>query len=78
MPRETLLSDYETNTNVSSVVPAVPNTTNNVAVGAAGGAVTIEFHIDILNNYSSEDIESLANQMLSTAYAFMARKRMAY
>ena len=73
-----LPTDYNINTNVPSVVPAVPNTTNNVAVGAAGGAVTIEFHIDNFNNYSSEDIESLTEQVLSTANAFMTRKGMAY
>ena len=62
----------------ASVVPAVPNTTNNVAVGTAGGAVTIEFHIDNFNNYSSEDIESLTEQVLSTANAFVVRKGVAY
>ena len=52
--------------------------TNNVAVGAAGGPVTIEFHIDNFNNYSSEDIESLTEQVLSTANAFVVRKWVAY
>ena len=71
-------TDYEINTNVPSVVPTIPSTTNNVVAGASGGAVTIEFHIDNFNNYSSDDIESLTEQILNTANAFITRKGVAY
>ena len=70
-------TDYNINSNVPSVMPAIP--TNNGAVsGAASGAVTIELHIDNFNNYSSDDINSLTEEVLATANAFMVRKGMAY
>ena len=72
-----LPTDYNINTNVPSVVPNVPSS-NGVVAGASGGAVAIELHIDNFNNYSNEDIESLTEQVLATANAFMVRKGMAY
>ena len=72
-----LPTDYNINTNVPSVVPNVPSS-NGVVAGASGGAVAIELHIDNFNNYSNEDIESLTEQVLATANAFMVRKGMTY
>ena len=73
------LAKVPTNYNINSNVPSVmPATTSNVSLGGSAGPVTIEFHIDNFNNYSSEDIASLTEEVLATANAFMVRKGMAY
>lgn len=73
-----LPTDYEINTNVPSVVPTLPTTSTGVSAGGVAGAVSIDFHIDVFNNYSSEDIASLTEEVLATANAFITRKGMAY
>ena len=68
-------TDYDINANASGVVPRVPNVNGD---SSKGSAVTIELHIDNFNNYSSEDINDLTNEVLETATTFIARKGMAY
>ena len=70
-------TDYNINSNIPSVMPAIP-ANNSATSGATSGAVTIELHIDNFNNYSSDDINSLTEEVLATANAFMVRKGMAY
>ena len=70
-----LPTDYNINSNVPSVVPAAQSL---VAAGGSANGVTIEFHIDNFNNYSSEDIASLTEEILTTANAFITRKGVAY
>ena len=70
-----LPTDYNINSNIPSVVPASQNA---VASGGSANGVTIELRIDNFNNYSSEDIASLTEEVLTTANAFMVRKGMAY
>ncbi|MBR5990946.1 MAG: phage tail protein [Bacilli bacterium] len=71
-------ADYDINANIPSVIPSRPMASSNLNVGGASGAVSIEFHIDNFNNFSGDDIESLTEQILNTANAFLMRKGVAY
>ena len=42
--------------------------------GKASGGVTIQLNIDTFNNYSTEDINDLTNEIMETAGNFMKRK----
>ena len=46
---------------------------NNMTLGGGSG-LTIQFNIDKFNNYSSEDITDLTNEIMETAGNFMKRK----
>ena len=70
-------TDYNINTDVPQVTPSTPTATN-VGATASSGPVTIQLSIENFNNYSSDDIESLTEEILSTANAFVVRKGVAY
>ena len=54
----------------------VNKTVNGVSDTAsrASGGITIQLNIDQFNNYSSEDISDLTNEIMETAGNFMKRK----
>ena len=70
-------TDYNINTSVPDVVPSTPTSTGVSSSGGSSG-VTVHLSIENFNNYSSDDIESLTEEILSTANAFVVRKGVAY
>ena len=48
------------------------------AVGKAASAFTIALNIATFNNYSSEDIRQLTNEVMETANQFAQRKGMVF
>lgn len=54
----------------------VSKTVNGVrdTAASASGGITIQLNIDKFNNYSSEDISDLTNEIMETAGNFMKRK----
>ena len=70
-------TDYNINTNVPQIAPSTPTATN-VGAMASNGPVNISLSIENFNNYSTDDIEALTEEILSTANAFVIRKGVAY
>ena len=70
-------TDYNINTSVPEVVPTAQASTG-VSSSAVTGGVTVHLSIENFNNYSSDDIEALTEEILSTANAFVVRKGVAY
>lgn len=63
------MTGVPTDFNVSSVANGIQNS----AVSGNSG-ITIQLNIDQFNNYSSEDIADLTNEIMETAGNFMKRK----
>ena len=68
---------YDVRDDLPTVSPAA-SSSGGGTVGGAAGSVTVELRIDNFNNYSSEDIESLTEQVLGAANAYLLRKGAAY
>ncbi len=67
------MSGVPTDFNVTSVKSGI----RSGASDAVGG-VTIQLNIDSFNNYSSEDIASLTNEIMETANSFIKRKEVVF
>ena len=61
-----LPTDFDVNGSIRSAVDGV--------VGKAASAFTIALNIATFNNYSSEDIRQLTNEVMETANQFAQRK----
>ena len=68
---------YDVRDDLPTVSPAV-SSIGGASSGASAGSVTVELRIDNFNNYSSDDIESLTEQVLGAANAYLLRKGAAY
>ena len=70
---------YDVRDDAPTVIPGrTPASGGSVSSGSAAGSVTVELRIDNFNNFSGDDIESLTEQVLNTANAFLTRKGVAY
>ena len=67
------MSGVPTDFNVTSVKSGIRN-----GSAVSNGGVTIQLNIDSFNNYSSEDISSLTNEILETANSFIKRKEVVF
>ena len=68
---------YDVRDDLPTISPAV-SSIGGASSGASAGSVTVELRIDNFNNYSSDDIESLTEQVLGAANAYLLRKGAAY
>ena len=62
-----LPTDFDINGSVGSTVTSAAN-------GALAGGFSLQLNIGTFNNYSSEDIEQLTNEIMVTAGQFARRK----
>ena len=67
------MSGVPTNFNVSSTTGTIREGLNQ-----ASGGLTLQLSIENFNNYSSEDINSLTEEIMETAASFTRRKGVIY